>query len=97
MGHLATQVALATDASRGIGRGIAHKLAAEGADVIASYCTHRKKAQQVAGATAAWAAGRRSSRPTISLAQRCASTEVLCWVCAWLEHRMTRLDSTDPE
>lgn len=40
MGHLTDQVALVTGASRGIGRGIAQKLAAEGADVVVNYNTH---------------------------------------------------------
>ena len=42
------KTALITGASRGIGRGIALCLAAEGADVVVNYRTHPDEAQSVA-------------------------------------------------
>lgn len=47
------RVALITGASRGIGRGIALLLAAEGSDVVVNYHTHRHEAEEVARAVAA--------------------------------------------
>jgi glucose 1-dehydrogenase len=44
------QVALITGASRGIGRGIALTLAAEGADLVVNYRTHPDEAEEVAAA-----------------------------------------------
>ena len=43
------KTALVTGASRGIGRGIALKLASEGADVVVNYNAHREDAETVAG------------------------------------------------
>lgn len=43
------KVALITGASRGIGRGIALCLAAEGADIVVNYRSHSDEAQEVAG------------------------------------------------
>lgn len=47
------RVALITGASRGIGRGIARSLAAEGADIVVHYRTHPEEAQEVADAVEA--------------------------------------------
>jgi glucose 1-dehydrogenase len=47
MKSLAGKVALITGASRGIGRGIALSLAAEGADIVVNYRSHRDEARQV--------------------------------------------------
>jgi glucose 1-dehydrogenase len=47
MKSLAGKVALITGASRGIGRGIALCLAAEGADVVVNYRSHPDEARQV--------------------------------------------------
>jgi glucose 1-dehydrogenase len=50
MRSLAGKVALITGASRGIGRGIALCLAAEGADIVVNYRTHADEAREVAAA-----------------------------------------------
>lgn len=48
MGRFAGKVAIVTGASRGIGRGIALRLAAEGADIIVNYRSHPEEAEEVA-------------------------------------------------
>ncbi|MFN2226257.1 MAG: SDR family NAD(P)-dependent oxidoreductase, partial [Anaerolineae bacterium] len=50
MSSLAGKVALITGASRGIGRGIALCLAAQGADIVVNYRSHPDEARQVAAA-----------------------------------------------
>lgn len=50
MRSLAGRVALITGASRGIGRGIALRLAREGADIVVNYRSHADEARQVAAA-----------------------------------------------
>ena len=50
MNRLLNKVALITGASRGIGRGIALCLAAEGADIVVNYRSHAQEAREVAGA-----------------------------------------------
>jgi len=50
MKRLAGKVALITGASQGIGRGIALCLAAEGADIVVNYRSHRDEARQVVAA-----------------------------------------------
>ena len=49
MGHFEGKVALITGASRGIGRGCAFALAAQGADVVVNYRSHPDEAHEVAG------------------------------------------------
>jgi len=53
MPRLQGKVALVSGASRGIGKGIALRLAEEGADVVVNYRSHAAEAGQVAGAIAA--------------------------------------------
>ncbi len=53
MPRLQGKVALISGASRGIGRGIALRLAEEGADVVVNYRSHAGEASQVADAIAA--------------------------------------------
>ncbi len=48
MGQLEGKVALVTGASRGIGRGCALAMAAEGADIVINYRSHPEDAQEVA-------------------------------------------------
>ena len=61
-------VALVTGASRGIGRGIALCLAAEGADVVVNYRSHPDEAQEVVEAISAL--GRRALSIQADVAQR---------------------------
>jgi 3-oxoacyl-[acyl-carrier protein] reductase/pteridine reductase len=55
---LAGQVALITGAAKRIGRSVAEKLAAEGADVVVNYATSREEAEALAGVLRA--SGRRA-------------------------------------
>ena len=65
------KVALVTGASRGIGRGIAIKLASEGAHVVVNYNTHRQEAEDVASAIRAMDRRRWSARPTLPTGTLC--------------------------
>lgn len=55
---LAGQVALITGAAKRIGRSVAEKLAAEGADIVVNYATSREEAEALAGVLRA--SGRRA-------------------------------------
>jgi len=68
MKRLEGKMALVTGASRGIGRGIALCLAAEGADVVVNYCTHSDEAQEVVETISAL--GRRALSVQADVAQR---------------------------
>jgi glucose 1-dehydrogenase len=70
MGRFERKVALVTGASRGIGRGIALRLAAEGADVIVNYRSHPEEAAEVAGRIAEL--GRRALTYQADVADRSA-------------------------
>jgi glucose 1-dehydrogenase/3-oxoacyl-[acyl-carrier protein] reductase len=50
MGRLQDKTVLVTGASRGIGRGIAETVAAEGANVAVNYTSHAEQAEEVAAA-----------------------------------------------
>src|SRR5262245_61513503 len=93
MGRFDAKVALVTGASRGIGRGIALRLASEGADVVINYRSHRAEAQELADQIAELgrrhAARRRrvQARPAsarITGGSRCmrssASARMIIWV-----------------
>lgn len=64
------KVALITGASRGIGRGIALRLAEEGADVVVNYRTHPGEAEEVAAKVRAL--GRRALLAEADVADRAA-------------------------
>jgi glucose 1-dehydrogenase len=73
--RLQGKVALVTGASRGIGRGIALCLAAEGADVVVNYRSHPGEAQEVVGAITAM--GRRAFAWQADVARRDAVAEMI--------------------
>jgi glucose 1-dehydrogenase len=80
------KVALVTGASRGIGRGIALCLAAEGADVAVNYRTHPDEAQEVVEAISAM--GRRALAVQADVAQR----EAVAGLIATTVEAVGRLD-----
>ncbi len=82
MGRFDGKVALVTGASRGIGRGIAIRLAAEGADIAVNYRSHPEEAQQVAGEIASL--GRRALLCQADVADRDAMMQLFARVTAEL-------------
>jgi glucose 1-dehydrogenase len=68
--RFADKIALVTGASRGIGRGIALRLASEGADLVVNYRSHREEAQELADEIAAL--GRRALLCQADVADRAA-------------------------
>ena len=68
MGRLDGKIALVTGGSRGIGRGIAETLAAEGADVAVNYAAHPDAANEVVAAIEAL--GRRAIAVQADVANR---------------------------
>jgi glucose 1-dehydrogenase len=69
------KVALVTGASRGIGRGIAIKLASEGAHVVVNYHTHRQEAEEVSSTIRA--AGRQALVCQADVADRHAVSQMI--------------------
>jgi glucose 1-dehydrogenase len=74
MGRFDAKVALITGASRGIGRGIALRLASEGADVVINYRSHRDEAQELADQIAEL--GRRALLCQADVADRAAIVRI---------------------
>jgi len=75
MSRLLNKVALVTGASRGIGRGTALCLAAEGADIVVTYRSHPEEAREVADAIEAL--GRRAWLCQADVADRDAVAALL--------------------
>ncbi len=80
MRRLEGRIALVTGASRGIGRGIALDLAAEGADVVVNYRSHAAEAEEVVAAIAAL--GRRAVAWQADVSQRQAVAAMIAGVVA---------------
>jgi glucose 1-dehydrogenase len=80
MGQLEGKVALVTGASRGIGRGCALALAAEGADIVINYRSHLEDAQAVAAQVEQM--GRRALLWQADVAQRDAMEQMFAGVVA---------------
>jgi glucose 1-dehydrogenase len=80
MGQVGGKVALITGASRGIGRGCALALAAQGADIVINYRSHAEEAQEVAALVEGM--GRRALLWQADVAQRAAMEEMFAGVVA---------------
>lgn len=83
-GPLTGKVALVTGASRGIGRGIALCLAAEGADVVVNYRSHAGEAEAVVEAVTAL--GRRAWACQADVSHREAVAEMVSQTVARFGH-----------
>jgi glucose 1-dehydrogenase len=83
-GRLEEKVALVTGASRGIGRGIARCLAAEGADVVVNYRSHAAEAEAVVDAVTAL--GQRAWACQADVSHRQAVAEMISQTVARFGH-----------
>ena len=83
MARFDNKVALVTGASRGIGRGVALRLAGEGADVVVNYRSHPDEAAQVCDQIAGL--GRRALAIQADVADRAAMEQMFAQAAETLD------------